>query len=700
MKDINTPVKFLKGVGPQRAKQLENHSVRTIEDLLYYLPRRYEDRKTFITIDKLEENKTYTVKAKITSCRLHRSWKRRNFSIVTANATDGTGKISAVWFNQPFLAKTLKAGQDCFFYGQVNSYQGKLQFNSPEFEIISEDEEKDALNVGRITPIYTTPKFFSQRQLRKLVKASLDGFISSVKEILPFDLRSSLKLPNLAQALINVHFPDTSQLLEDSWRRLSFDDCFLYQMLILLRKSGQKKRMAFSLACSETLLNQALNNLSFKLTDSQQKVLDEIRQDLIKPVPMQRLLQGDVGSGKTIVAFLSSLIAIEAGAQVAFMVPTEIIAQQHYRVLKQLSEKFKKQINISLLTSSTTPAEKQNVFSKINNSQINLLIGTHALLSEKLEFKNLGFVIIDEQHKFGVEQRARLSKKSLQTKLGLWPHCLIMTATPIPRTLAMTLYGDLDVSIIRQLPPGRIPVQTKVYSEDSVGQAYEFLKQVVSSGSQAYIIYPIIEESKVLELKAAKAMFNELKKTYFKDFSLELIHSRIEQKEQERIMDEFYKGNIHILVATSILEVGVDVANANCMLVEEADRFGLSTLHQLRGRVGRSSKQGFCLVVSSSRTETGKKRIQAIATISDGFKIAEADLRIRGPGEFFGREQHGMSDLKIVDPVRQMHILKDARMHAIRLLAKDPSLGLRQNTALLDVLKRKYPGFESMMVTA
>ncbi|MBU2541072.1 MAG: ATP-dependent DNA helicase RecG [Candidatus Omnitrophica bacterium] len=700
MKEFSRSVKFLKGVGPSRAKILKKLSIETIEDILYYFPRRYEDRKNFISISQIKEDSSYTLRARILSVGVHSSFKRRNFNIVTVSVADNSGKIDAVWFNQRFLANMLKVGQEIILYGELSRYKDRLQLNSPEFEIISEDDiSQDNLNVGRIVPIYSLAKFLSQRQMRRLVKNAIDDFISQVRDFLPYDVRSREGLINLAKALISIHFPQNFKLLDDAYRRLCFDDCFLYQIPILMRKVKARQRKGISLETQDGFVEQILPKLPFKLTPSQFYVLIQIEKDLSSPIPMQRLLQGDVGSGKTIVAFLSALVAIEAGVQVALMVPTEIIAKQHFRVLAKVAKDVGKDISFGLLTGSLRPKEKQGLYDKVKDGGIDLLIGTHALLSEKLRFEKLGLVIIDEQHKFGVEQRAELSKRTFQENGKYWPHNLIMTATPIPRTLAMTIYGDLEVSVLKELPPARQPIITKKFSQGEVEKAYGFLKEVLACGGQAYIIYPIIEESQSMDLKAAKAMYEALRKEIFKDFRIGLIHSRLNQTEQGRIMEGFYEGKIDILVATSILEVGVDVPDASCILIEEADRFGLSTLHQLRGRVGRSDKQSYCLIVSSSRTQEGAARIKAITSLSDGFKLAEADLRIRGPGQFFGREQHGLSDLKFVDPLGQMHILKNARDEAIRLLDKDPQLSQRQHHLMRLALKSRYPDFETLMMT-
>lgn len=700
MKELGSPVKFLKGVGPQRANILKKISIQTIEDLLYYFPYRYADRKNFVEIAEVKQGLNYSVKGRIASIKMHNAWKRRNFNIISINVADDSGTIKAVWFNQRFLANILKEDEEIMLYGQVVTFKGQLQFNSPEFEIISQSKMSPPdLGADRIIPVYSTSRLLSQRQLRKFVKSALDEFIIYIKDFLPYNLRKSLGLANLAQALINIHFPQNRQLLKQAYKRLCFDDCFLYQVPIILRKLRRKKKKGIALESGGWLFNKVLNSLSFQLTPSQDYVLKEIKNDLAKPVPMQRLLQGDVGSGKTIVAFLAALVAIESGAQVAFMVPTEIIAKQHFRVLSRLSNVIRKDLKMALLTGSVTTGIKRSVYEKARNGKIDLLIGTHALLSGKVKFKKLGLVIIDEQHKFGVEQRARLSKEAFQPNGKFWPHNLIMTATPIPRTLALTVYGDLDISLLKELPPGRKEIITLRFSQSEVDKAYELLKQIVASGKQAYIIYPIIKESLSLDLKAAEVGFRNLKQTYFKDFKLALIHSRIKQAEQERIMQEFCEGKIDILVATSILEVGVDVANASCILIEEADRFGLSSLHQLRGRVGRSSQQAHCFIVSSARSPEANMRIDAITSLLDGFKIAEVDLKIRGPGQFFGRQQHGLSELRLVDPLRQMHILKDARNQALRLLEADPELNKREHACLQEALKRRYPNFESLMMT-
>lgn len=699
MFDLASPIKFLKGVGPRRAKQFQALGIETIEGLLYHFPRRYEDRTHFVPLSQVQENSTATVRGKIKKIKSLSSWKRRNFQILRATIEDETQAMDVVWFNQPFLSKILKEDQELILYGEVDRYDNKLQFNNPEFEIIeAEEEAKDTLNVGRIVPLYPTSGYLTQRSLRKFIKGALDKYISTLQDFIPYDIRSRQKLPNLAKALINIHFPREQALLDEAYQRLGFDECFLYQIPIMMRKARRNQKKALALTASGKLLNKVLEHLNFKLTNSQLEVLEQIKKDLARPIPMQRLLEGDVGSGKTIVALLAALVAIESGVQVALMVPTEIIAKQHLRTIKRLTSAIKDDFRVELLSSSLEESKRRTVYSQVKKGRVNLLVGTHALLAPDLKFKNLGLIIIDEQHKFGVEQRAQLSRKAHPAESGLLAHCLIMTATPIPRTLAMTIYGDLDISVLKELPPGRKPVETLVFSQDEVAKAYEFLRQIVAAGKQAYIVYPIIEESQSLDLKSAQTMFKELKESYFKDFKIALIHGRQKAQVQDKVMQDFYQGKIDILVATSILEVGVDVPNAACMLIEEADRFGLSTLHQLRGRVGRSSEQAHCLMVSSPSSEEARARIKAMRTLCDGFKIAEADLRIRGPGQFFGTQQHGLGDLMIIDPLRQMHIIKNTREEALRLVNEDPSLGLEEHSLLRARLQRRYPNFETLMM--
>jgi len=600
---------------------------------------------------------------------------------------DDTGKVSCVWFNRPYLKEYFKPGTEVILYGKVELYGAKLQMSNPEFEIVA-DEIDNQLSVGRLVPVYSLPEGFSQRTLRRLIKNTLDAYLPKIKECLPYDIRQRNNLLNLAKSLLNIHFPENLDLQKEAYTRLSFEEFFLFQLPLVLRKLRRKDKKGIAHKVEGELISDFIFRLPFKLTHAQEKALDEIKTDMALPQPMQRILQGDVGSGKTIVATAACLMAIQGGYQSAFMVPTEILAWQHFNKIKEQV----KGVKVGLLTSSSEKKEKDKLYKQITSGDIDLIIGTHALLEGNVKFKNLGFVVIDEQHKFGVGQRALLPAK------GVNPDVLIMTATPIPRTLAITIYGDLDVSVINELPPGRLPVKTILFEQIDRHKAYRLAKDELKLARQVYIIYPVIDESYVLDIAGAKKMYVDLKAGEFKDFKLGLIHGRLKQEEQDKVMDEFKSGKINLLVSTTVLEVGIDVANATCMIIESAERFGLSQLHQLRGRVGRGKDESMCILISNAQTEESKYRLDAMAKFSDGFRIAEEDLRIRGPGEFFGREQHGLSELRIADPLSQMQLLKKAREEAIRLLKFDTRLEARQNVLLKEKLLRRFPDYEKLML--
>lgn len=692
-----TAIQYLKGVGPKKKKLFAQLGISTVEDLLYYFPKRYEDRSKFTTISQLKPNELQTIKGKVLVAGLRKSWKRHLF-IFEAVVADKTAKIFCLWFNQPYLKEYLKVGSEVVFYGMVEQHNGRLQLVNPEYEVI--EQEKDNLSIGRIVPIYPLAEGLTQRFFRKIIKEGLDGFVPRITDILTFDLRNRRKLINLAQSLLNIHFPVSGELQKEAYKRLSFEEFFLSQLPILLRKLKIKQAIGISHYIDENFLSELINSLPFRLTVSQEQVLAEIKKDMASHRPMHRLLQGDVGSGKTVVAFLASCLAIKAGFQVAFMVPTEILARQHYDNIQKVIAGIKdKNIRVGLLTSGLKEAEKQKLYKKIKNAQIDLVIGTHALIQEKLQFKLLGLVVIDEQHKFGVSQRQLLPAKGLPDRqAGKYPDLLIMTATPIPRTLSLTLYGDLDISVIDQLPAGRLPIVTRLFSEAERQEVYNLVSQKLEQKQQAYIVYPIIEESAVLDLKAAEKMYAELKEKVFKSFKIGLLHGRLKEEEGRQAMEDFRKGKTDILVATTILEVGMDVSNATCMVIEDAQRFGLAQLHQLRGRIGRGNQQADCLLIAQPQSAESRQRIKAITELNDGFRIAEEDLKIRGPGEFFGKRQHGLSALKIANPLTQLHILKAAREEAIRLINVDPNLELRQHLALREILERRFPEYKQVVL--
>lgn len=686
-------MRYLKGIGPKRAVAFNDLGLSTVEDLLYYFPRRYEDRTNFSRISKLTEGSASTIKAKVLAKGGFSSWRRRGFSIVEIAVGDDSGRINCVWFNQPYLRDYFKVGDNLILYGKVERYAKELQMSSPEFEVVTEESD-ESLNTGRIVPVYKLPVKVSQRSLRSLVKFALDEYLVRTQDFLSYDIRSRNNLLNLAKALINIHFPESEALQKSAYERLSFEEFFLFQLPLALRKLAKKQKKGIAHETEGGLLRVFLDGLSFKLTTAQEKVLNEIKLDMRKPYAMQRLLQGDVGSGKTVVAFAACVIAIQGGYQAAFMAPTEILAKQHFEKVSSwfMANSSLEQVRIRLITGSENKKNKEKIYSDIKEGHIDLVIGTHALLQAEVNFKNLGLVVIDEQHKFGVGQRALLPAK------GRNPDCLIMTATPIPRTLAITLYGDLDISVIDELPPGRKPVKTVSFEESLKPQAYRMVKEELKKGNQAYIIYPVIEDSYALDMSGAKKMYAQLKEGELKGYRLGLIHGKLKQNEQDSVMLKFKNKELDVLVSTTVLEVGIDVPDATCMVIEHAERFGLSQLHQLRGRIGRSSKESVCILITGAKTEESPARLEAMIKYGDGFKIAEQDLKIRGPGEFFGSRQSGLTELKIGDPLTQMHLLKKAREEAIRIMNQDPQLKEKQNTLLREKLLKRFPEYENLML--
>ena len=706
--ELNASVRYLHGVGPKRAELFAGMGVTTIEDLLYYFPRRYEDRTRFASIAELKEGEVYTIKAEVLVKGQRAALRRRGFSITEAVVADESGKVHCVWFNQPYLEAYLKVGVELILYGKVERYTTRLQMENPDFEIIS--DEKDALlHIGRIVPVYSITQGITQRSLRRLVKDALDETAGRVKEFLPYDIRSRNGLLNLPKSLLNIHFPENLDLQQQAFRRLSFEEFLIFELPLALRKIHRQDQPGLAHTVKGKLVGRFISNLPFELTESQQKVIEEIKADMAKPRNMHRLLQGDVGCGKTVVATVATVMAIQGGYQAAFLVPTEILAKQHF---EKISSQFtvsatrrggsatfcgghssqKELARIALLTSSTDVKEKEKIYQDIREGRVDLVIGTHALLEEKVVFKNLGLVVIDEQHKFGVGQRALLPQK------GPNPDVLIMTATPIPRTLAITLYGDLDISVITELPAGRKPIRTQWIKSAQRNWLYDVMRAQLKEGRQAYIVYPVIEESYRLDLLSAKKMYGDLKENVFQEFKVGLIHGRLKPKEQDKTMSEFKAGTIQILVATTVLEVGIDVANASVMVIEQAERFGLSQLHQLRGRIGRGAYESYCMLVSDADSPEATGRLEAMVKYSDGFRIAEEDLRIRGPGEFFGRRQHGLTELKIANPLTQMHLLKKSREEALRLISLDPSLSQEQNVLLREKLLQRFPEYDRLMM--
>lgn len=704
VKALTTDIRYLKGIGPKRAKLFNNLGIHSIEDLLYYFPRRYEDRTKLTDIAKLKAGEYQAIEAKILGFGESRpfvkgrdessSFRRRFLNIFEVVVEDSSGRLPCIWFNQPYLKQYFKSGKEVVLYGKIDVHRGRLQMQNPEYELL-DSESKDNLNYGRIVPIYSLVEKLSQRMLRRIIKVCLDEYLPRLSDILPYDIRQCHNLLNIASSILNMHFPKDIPTQESAYKRILFEECFLLQLLFGLKRLKADKITGISHKIDESFLNEFEKSLPFMLTPSQKKVIEELRQDMSSPQPMHRLLQGDVGSGKTIVALYGCMLAVSNGYQSAFMAPTELLAWQHYQSVKCQVSSVKyggRPLKAALLTSSLGKKEKEKVYEDVKKGKVDILVGTHALIQEHLEFKNLSFVVIDEQHKFGVHQRLSLLTKTVN------PDCLIMTATPIPRTLAMTIYADLNISTIDELPQGRLPVVTCLVGESRRQWVYDFVKENVLAGRQAYIVYPIIDESKTLDLKAASIMYEDLKKNVFSEFEVGLVHGRLKQKKRSDTMQSFRDGKIDILVSTVVIEVGIDVSNASVMVIEHAQRFGLSQLHQLRGRIGRGKYQSHCILISDAATGDAGERLQAMVSVSDGFKIAERDLEIRGPGEFFGVRQHGMPELR-VNPLGNWEVINIARQEAQKLLEEDPYLGLRQNQGLKWTLSARFPDYEKLMAT-
>ena len=661
---LATPLQYLKGVGPRRAADLEHAGLTTVEDLLYRFPIRYEDRSRLQSIVSLKPGQTASIVGRILSCHL-RSTRRPGFKIFDAVVDDGTGSIFVSWLNQPFLKDVFARGQHVVLFGAVEMRgHGGLQLTNPQYEIIDEDEQ-ETIHTGRIVPVYEKTGGVTPKIQRKLVHDALQRLPADLPDPLPESIRLRLDLPSRQAALLAAHFPASDVSLEalnrfetPAQRRLIFEEAFLFQTGVLARRrTAAAEPKTSPIAVDDRIRESARKVLPFRLTAGQRQALKEIVDDLQRPHPMNRLLQGDVGAGKTIVALLAALVAMENGLQVAFMAPTEILAEQHFANISRLLQASR--FRVALLTGSTASAARREQRAEIEAGSVHLVVGTHALVEGDVRFAKLGLVVIDEQHRFGVLQRATLRAK------GLHPDVLVMTATPIPRTLALTVYGDLDVSVIRDTPPGRLPIKTVAKPESRRDEVYEFVRQQIDAGRQAYVIYPLVEESDKIDLKAATEMADHLAAEIFPAYRVGLLHGRMKAEGKDRVMQAFAAGEIHILVSTTVVEVGVDVANASVMIVEHAERFGLSQLHQLRGRVGRFSHQSYCfLLYQSPISDEARERLKAMTETTDGFVIAERDLQLRGPGDFFGTRQAGMPTFRLIDLVRDREMLDLAQREA------------------------------------
>lgn len=693
MLEPSTPVQYVKGIGPRLSEILAGKGVHTVDDLLHYLPFRYEDRLNPRGIAELRAGEMATVIAEVRTSGLFRT---RRMPIFQMTAGQGRTRLKCIWFNGSYLKDRFQPGQMVALYGRVEENRGELQLTQPQFEILGEAEESaeqkaaESLEVGRIVPIYESAGNgrLTSRWFRRTIHFALENLTPELPEAIPAAVRARLNLTGPREALCKVHWPEAGESLQalQSWRspahiRLIFEELFFIQLGLELKRREQKAQTGISFALNDGVREAIKKILPFHPTGAQKRALKEIAEDMQKPYPMRRLLQGDVGSGKTLVAFEAAIIAIENGYQVALMAPTEILAQQHFFSARRILEPSG--YRIVLLTGSLEDERKRETRRHIAQGNAQLVIGTHALIEQKVEFDKLGLVVVDEQHRFGVLQRFKLMKKSDENKgrvaMGAHglsnrsnppePDVLVMTATPIPRTLALTLYGDLDLSVLDEMPPRRTPIVTRRVGDDRADEVWQFVRKQVSAGHQGYVVYPVIDENES-ELKAAMKMYGELSKKVFPDLHVAVLHGRMEADLKEQVMRLFQQGKIQVLVSTTVIEVGVDVPNAAVMVIEHAERFGLAQLHQLRGRIGRGAAKSYCILMTSGKvSEEAERRLDAMVRTTDGFAIAELDLEMRGPGEFFGTRQAGLPSFQVASLIRDRELLELAKKEAAAVLA-------------------------------
>lgn len=688
---LTLSAQFIKGVGPKMALRLAAKKIFTVEDLLYFLPRTYEDRRKILKISKLETGKIQTVMTEVIATEYRHYGKRR---ILEAAVKDGTGTLIIKWFKgqTSYLISLLKKGTRVIFTGNVTpDYNGKSMIH-PDYEILENDDDENLLNFKRIVPVYSETEGLHQRYIRKIIYFTLENYSRYVSSPIPLEICRKRNLLNIHEALLRVHFPGNNEelgpLMEDrsaAHHRLIYDEFFFFQLGMAIKKSGRVLEKGISFSLEGELPAKFHASLPFSLTGAQERVIAEIEQDLQKPVAMNRLLQGDVGSGKTLVAMSVMITVCQNSYQSALMCPTEILAKQHFATLSAWAKPVG--LTVVLLTGSTTNALRNDILEKIKSGVANIIIGTHALIQEDVDFRKLGLVVIDEQHRFGVMQRATLRGK------GISADVLVMTATPIPRTLAMTVYGDLDVSVIDEMPPGKKPVRTILMGENRRPAVYEAIRKELAKGHQAFIVYPLVEQSENLDLKDATKMAGHLQKDIFPDYRVGLIHGKMKDKEKEEVMREFLDNGISILVATTVIEVGIDVPRASLMVIEHAERFGLSQLHQLRGRVGRRDIPSTCILLADYKMSAdARKRLKVMEKTTDGFLLAEEDLAIRGPGDFLGTRQSGLPDFRIASIIRDARILNDAKEDAFALASRDPLLEKPEHAILKEALIAKWQG--------
>ena len=676
MLELSQNIQYLKGVGPNRIKLLNNIGIFNIEDLITYFPRNYEDRQAVKSIYEVIDGEEIAVKGKVMS-RMSEIRVRRNLTIYSIMVSDDTSMCKLIWYNQPYLKSKFEIGNTYVFFGKVSKKFNKIEILNPVY-----DNEENKKNTGKIIPIYPLTYNLSQNVLRGIIESALNLMDNSLIESMPKRILENEKLCDINYAIKQIHFPNTLKDFEKARERLAFEELLIMQLGLLKIKTGvvsQKNGIQFS---KEVKMSDVINKLPFRLTGAQLRVLEEIDNDIESNKIMNRLLQGDVGSGKTIVAIIALYKVVKSGYQGTIMAPTSILAYQHYEAFNNILAEF--DIRCDIITSSVSKKEKELKLEKLKKGEIDILIGTHALIEENVVFKNLGLVITDEQHRFGVRQRKLLSNK------GENPDVLIMTATPIPRTLALILYGDLDISIIDELPPNRKKIETFAATRNMEDRINQFVKNQITEGRQIYIVCPLVEESEEIEAKSVLEIFEKYKNEIFNEYKVEYLHGKMRPKEKDKIMQEFKDGNIDILVATTVIEVGINVPNASVMIIQNAERFGLAQLHQLRGRVGRGKYKSFCILRYDSNSKLVKERMNVMCTSDDGFVISEKDLELRGPGEFFGTRQHGIPEFKIANLFTDINILKRANDCAVKIIKEDPNLEKEDNNRLKSKIIYKF----------
>ncbi|WP_455538439.1 ATP-dependent DNA helicase RecG [Terrisporobacter sp.] len=682
MNNLNKEIQFVKGIGPKRAEKLHKLNIFTLKDLIYYFPRQYEDRSKVKKINQLANEEKVTIKGVIT--RMDSYSPKKGMNIIRMDLKDDTGYIKLSFFNQEYIKKVFKSGDSVVVFGKVKKENNFKELVPIEIEHYSSKPKSTC----KIEPVYPLTYGLNNKELQSIIRSAFEKEEFQIKEYMPKYILEKYNLCGIDFAIRNIHYPSSKQSLKIALYRLVFEEFLILQLGLFYFKSGINESSGIKFEENEKL-DDIIKSLPFKLTKAQSRALGEITEDMKSSKVMNRLVQGDVGSGKTVVALLALANTVLNGYQGALMAPTEILASQHYDSFKEILESF--DIKSELLVGSLTKKQKEKVLEKVKNQEVDILIGTHALIEDKVEFKNLGMVITDEQHRFGVRQRGRLSNK------GDSPDILVMTATPIPRTLALILYGDLDISIIDELPPGRQPIETIAVEHKRRNEAYENLvRSEVEKGRQVYVVCPLVEESEKIEATAASELVEELKREFFSDLRVGLLHGKMKPSEKDSVMDDFKNKKLDILVSTTVIEVGVNVPNATLMIIENAERFGLAQLHQLRGRVGRGKHKSYCILIYNSKTEVCRERMAIMEETTDGFKISQKDLEIRGPGEFFGTRQHGLPELRVANIFKHIKILKQAQLEARYIIGQDINLQQRENKILKEEILYKFSEHEEI----